>query len=282
MDIQKKDGSNNKNDNKELLLSVAEKSVDHLKCSLRILSGSVVTFITLSLIIMGMLVFQNKKEIERTLSEVNSAKEDIRYYRNEAHATSQKINDEGTLVIKTIQGKGNDVIIQIEKKSQEEIEKLKQQILEQREITNLWIQVISDDSFENKLKYLGRLEKLEPYNWLIYDYEGSIYKFFAEKRTNIGAEDIIYIKGNLLKAKESFEKAYSLFKGSSILQIVNICAKLDQEEECVKWLKRGIDDSTLPKYQDADDSGSEVFKYKYGAKKEWFRDIEEKWRKMNQ
>jgi hypothetical protein len=278
METQKKDHSNNKADNKDILSDISERSIKHLNWALGILLGAVGTFITLSLIIMGMLVFQNKKEYERALSEVNSAKEDIRYYRDEAQSATQKINDEGGRVIEAVQEKGDNAIIQIEKKSQEEIEKLKKQVLEQKEVFNFWIKVITDQDENAVLTYLEILEEKEPDNWLVYDYKGSIYYGLSDKIERDDEKRSEKEKNLLLKSKDCFIKSYSLHKGICVKDIIKICAKLDDEEGCKKWIKTGLDDNVISYKDIFSNSVSEIYRY---ASKDWFKEYSEKLKNKN-
>ena len=147
-----------------------------------------------------------------------------------------------------------------------EIEKLKQQLLEQREILNLWINIEEDESIESTIMYFNELESKEPNDWRIY--EGRAFAYY--QKAEYIAENIDKKKELLLKAKSDYEKSYERHKGKSIIHLADICAELNDEEGCRKWLEQGMTDNSLPSLKETTVFSYNIKKY---SDRDWFKKI---------
>lgn len=161
--------------------------------------------------------------------------------------------------------------LEIEAAKENALEAIKKEVEKQREISSLWVKVITDQDISAVLDYLDELEKREPEYWLVYDYRGSIYYAKAQTVERFDENRDKKVKDLLLRAKEAYAKSYSLHKGVSVTEIIKICAELDEEDETKKWIETGITDKTL-EYSDLFKI-SEIYKYN---SKEWFKGLIEK------
>ena len=161
--------------------------------------------------------------------------------------------------------------LEIEAAKENAIEEIRKEVEKQREISGLWTKVQTDEDDESVLTYLAELQAKEPTNWMVYDYRASIYYINALNRS--GDEYKKKREEELLMAKADYAKSYELHKGISIVCLANICAELNDENGCRKWLEQGVKDNTLPLYEEATRRSRSIDKY---YNKEWFKKI--KWK----
>lgn len=147
-----------------------------------------------------------------------------------------------------------------------EVDKLKQQLLEQKKIINLWIPAQEDESIESRRIYYNELESLTPNDWIVYDDRALDYHIEAKREESPEKK-----KELLLKAKSDYEKSYERHKGKSIIHLADICAELDDEEGCQKWLERGVIDNSLPSLKESAGYDYNI-KNKY-SNRDWFKKI---------
>jgi hypothetical protein len=147
-----------------------------------------------------------------------------------------------------------------------EIERLKQQLLEQGEIHNLWLSFQAEENEESARIILNKLESKDPNNWAVYDYRAESYRLEAEREENLEKKKELF-----LKAKSEYEKSYERHKGKSIIYLADICAELDDEEGCRNWLERGMTDNSLLSLKDAASSIRNI-NSKY-SNRDWFKKI---------
>jgi hypothetical protein len=149
-----------------------------------------------------------------------------------------------------------------------EIEKLKRQLLEQIAVHNLWLNFYGEENDDLSIMFLNELESKEPNNWLVYDFRAETYRRKARREEDLKKKEEL-----LLKAENDYEKSYKHHRGMSIIHLADICAELNDEEGCRKWLERGMTDNSLPSLKDAERFGFNI-KNKY-SNREWFKNI--KW-----